>query len=270
MKLIVRAADFAMTESITDGCLRAIRDGILNDVGLMTNNYNYAKRACDLLKMYPHVSIGQDLNLCTGKAALSKAEIPSLVDDEGYFIPTKERNKTNSFDIPYIESYKEMKAQIERTIEFTGKKPCYIIGHSLYTPDIEKGMKDLCAEYNIEYNPFLQEDLQMAKRWYYKNTGIKITGDKISNVKPHYDLTAQSLTDVEAHIVNEECEFDYTKEFAMLPTHCGYCDGELLRLSSFSVVRGKELEALVSPKVRAWVEKHNIELINYNQYLEQK
>ncbi len=38
MKLIVRAADFAMTESITDGCLRAIRDGILNDVGLMTNN----------------------------------------------------------------------------------------------------------------------------------------------------------------------------------------------------------------------------------------
>ena len=34
MKMIVRAADYAMTDSITDGCLKAIRDGILTDVGL--------------------------------------------------------------------------------------------------------------------------------------------------------------------------------------------------------------------------------------------
>lgn len=45
MKLIVRAADYAMTDSITDGCLKAIRDGILTDVGLMTNNAEHAQRA---------------------------------------------------------------------------------------------------------------------------------------------------------------------------------------------------------------------------------
>ena len=33
MKLIVRGADYAMTDSITDGCLRAARCGILTDVG---------------------------------------------------------------------------------------------------------------------------------------------------------------------------------------------------------------------------------------------
>ncbi len=44
MRSIVSAADLAMTESITDGRIRAIREGILVDVGLMTNNYGYAKR----------------------------------------------------------------------------------------------------------------------------------------------------------------------------------------------------------------------------------
>ena len=43
MKLIVRGADYAMTDSITDGCLRAARCGILTDVGLMTNNAAQAR-----------------------------------------------------------------------------------------------------------------------------------------------------------------------------------------------------------------------------------
>ena len=45
MKLIVRGADYAMTDSITDGCLRAARCGILTDVGLMTNNAAQARYA---------------------------------------------------------------------------------------------------------------------------------------------------------------------------------------------------------------------------------
>lgn len=66
MKLIVRGADYAMTDSITDGCLRAARCGILTDVGLMTNNAAQARYAVNELKKYPHVSVGQDLNLVSG------------------------------------------------------------------------------------------------------------------------------------------------------------------------------------------------------------
>lgn len=60
MKLIVRGADYAMTDSITDGCLRAARCGILTDVGLMTNNAAQARYAVNELKKYPHVSVGSD------------------------------------------------------------------------------------------------------------------------------------------------------------------------------------------------------------------
>ena len=69
MKLIVRGADYAMTDSITDGCLRAARCGILTDVGLMTNNAAQARYAVNELKKYPHVSVGQDLNLVSGLPA---------------------------------------------------------------------------------------------------------------------------------------------------------------------------------------------------------
>ena len=77
MKLIVRGADYAMTDSITDGCLRAARCGILTDVGLMTNNAAQARYAVNELKKYPHVSVGQDLNLVSGLPASDPKDIPA-------------------------------------------------------------------------------------------------------------------------------------------------------------------------------------------------
>lgn len=63
------------------------------------------------------------------------------------------------------------------------------------------------------------------------------------------------------------CEFDFNAPYAMLATHCGYCDGELQNMSTFSVIRGRELEALCSPKIKEWVKANCIELISFDQYL---
>ena len=56
----------------------------------------------------------------------------------------------------------------------------------------------------------------------------------------------------------------------MLATHCGYCDGELMDMSTFSVIRGRELEMLCSPRIRRWVNDNQIELINFDQYWTQR
>lgn len=84
MKLIVRGADYAMTDSITDGCLRAARCGILTDVGLMTNNAAQARYAVNELKKYPHVSVGQDLNLVSGCPPATEGH-PALVVENGFY-----------------------------------------------------------------------------------------------------------------------------------------------------------------------------------------
>lgn len=265
MKLIVRAADYGMTDSITDGCLKAIRDGILTDVGLMTNDIAHCKRAVEEILKYPHVSIGQDLNLVSGKPCSDPKLIPHLVDENGVFISSSERKMKKLYDIPYEEIYIEMKAQIERFIELVGKKPCYLAGHSLSTPEVDKCMRDMQDEYNIHNDIFDNEKLPVGKRWYYKNMVVD-PNDR----KPSYSLDCQSKTDVISHIINNEVEFDFSKPYALLATHCGYCDGELLNMSTFSVIRGKELEALCSDKVKKWIKENDIELINFEQYLSGK
>lgn len=262
MKLVVRAADYAMTDSITDGCIKAIRDGILTDVGLMTNNYIYAKRAVEKLKKYPNVSIGQDLNLVSGISVLDPQEIPYLTGGKGRFLTSVERKKGNLFNIPYDEAYREMKAQVERFIELVGRKPSYIAGHSLSTPEVDKAILDICKEYDIVWDCFNQENLRVGERWYFKNI-IVDTNDR----KPSYGLKEQSETDVVNHIIQNECLFDFNKDqYGMLATHCGYCDGELLNMSTFSVIRGRELEALCDSKVIQWIKDNNIKLINFDDF----
>jgi len=266
MKLIVRAADYAMTDSITDGCLKAIRDGILTDVGLMTNNADHARRAVEELKKYPHVSMGQDLNLVSGIPASNPQFIPSLVDSQGCFISSSARKKHNLFEIPYEEILIEMKAQVERFITWTGKKPVYITGHSLATPEVLRGMEEIAKTYGIVYDCFSQPDLPTGNRWYYKHQKVD-SNDR----KPVYTLQDQADTDVVSHIVGGELNLDpQHQKFALLATHCGYCDGELLTMSTFSVIRGREIEALCSPRVREWIKENSIELINFQDYLDQR
>ena len=264
MKLIVRAADYAMTDSITDGCLKAIRDGILTDVGLMTNDIDHANRAVEEVKKYPHVSIGMDLNIVSGRPASNPIEIPSLVDENGIFLSSVYRKKNSLYDIPYEEIYFEMKNQVERFIKLVGKKPSYITGHSISTADVLKAMDEIKKEYSIKGDCFDNADVSTAERWYFKNVVID-PKDK----KPAYSLDAQVATDVTEYIVSGQCKFDYTKEYALLPTHCGYCDGELLKMSTFSIIRGKELEALCSQDVKEWIKNNGIELINFDQYLKE-
>lgn len=266
MKLIVRAADYAMTDSITDGCLKAIRDGILTDVGLMTNNYHHAKRGVEEVLKFPHVSIGQDLNLVSGVPASDPKDIPHLVDEKGLFISSVRRKKEDLNDVPYEEIYREMKAQVERFIQLVGRKPSYIAGHSWAIPPVMTGMEEICKEYGILYDCFGQSDLPTGNRWYYKRQVVD-PKDK----KPSFSLDDQAWTDVTAHIVGGELDLDVEhQEFALLATHCGYCDGELLGMSTFSVIRGREVEVLCAPEVKKWVEDNHIELINFDQYLAQR
>jgi predicted glycoside hydrolase/deacetylase ChbG (UPF0249 family) len=265
MKLIVRGADYGMTDSITDGCLKAARDGILTDVGLMTNNEKQAKRAVEEMKKYPHVSFGQDLNLVSGMPASDPKDIPSLVDENGIFISSVQRKKKNLYQIPYDEIYHEMKLQVERFIQLVGHKPSYLAGHSLSTPEVNLAMKNIAEEYDILLDCFSRPNLPTGERWYYKN--IKVDP---KDRKPDYNLEAQGATDVTEYILSGGCQFDFNGEYAMLATHCGYCDGELMKMSTFSVVRGKELEALCSPRIRQWLEDNHITLINFDEYLEEQ
>ena len=140
MKLVIRAADFGMADCITDGCMKAIKDGVLNSVGLMTNNERYARYAAERIRGYKHVSLGQEINLVSGIPASDPKEIPSLVNEEGRFLRSQERIRMGHPLITFEDAFKEIDAQMKRFVQLTGTKPEYYSGHSYSTDTINQAL----------------------------------------------------------------------------------------------------------------------------------
>ena len=76
--------------------------------------------------------------------------------------------------------------------------------------------------------------------------------DSVEQLKT--DLTSCILED-RAHLLDSE--------FGFLCGHAGYADTEIIVLSSFNILRIKDLEGFCNPKVLQWVNDNQIELITY-------
>ncbi len=270
MKLIVNSADYGMSDCITDGCLHAIREGILNTVGLMTNNA-CSERAVAEIKKFSHVTVGQEINLVFGKPVSDPKLVPSLVNQEGRLITTKERMNQygvkNLLDLEksddpnmglvYEEVLLETENQVKRFIEMMGSKPLYIGGHSITTPYITKARNEVAEKYGInqDWKTRLHHDPQ---RWY----------QNYSKTKAGFTVEMQANTDVVGYILEDRGNL-LKHDYSLLSTHCGFFDKDLMDLSTFHVIRGIECSALCDSRVKKWIEKNNIELINAEQFFKE-
>ena len=259
MKLVVSGADYAMTDSITDGCLKAIRDGILTDVGIMVNN-DCTERGVEEIKRYPHISISMDINLVSGKPVSNPKDVPTLVNERGLFLTSTERKAIGDHEqFDYDEVYLETENQIMKFIQLFHRKPVVINPHSYGTPNSYRAMKELGEKYNIKLSMELYKDarIKIPDGWY---------PTPIMGPRGMYTIEQQAQTDVIKAIV-EDREKLLEYEHVLMLTHCGYCDGELIDMSSYNVIRGKEVQALCSPEVHKWIIDNNIELINLEQLM---
>ena len=259
MKLIARAADYGMLDCLTDGCLKAIRDGILRDVAFITN-HPCAQRAGEEITKYPQVSVGQEVNFVSGWPSADPKLIPSLVNEEGRFWSSRERQAMRKagtpLDFAYEDALIECESQVKRFIQFVGRKPSYISGHSFGNMNTRRAIADIADKYGILLHATDHPKLPGGHSWYRT-----VRGDKAG-----YTMEMQAETDVEGFILEDKLGI-LGQEYGMISTHCGYCDEELVRMSSFNIVRAKELYALTSKKVLKWVEANGIQLINMDDFI---
>ena len=259
MKLIARAADYGMLDCLTDGCLKAIRDGILRDVAFITNNPSAERAGAEIVK-FENVSVGQEVNFVSGWPSVDPKLVPSLVNPEGRFWTSRERQAAKRagepLDFTYEDALIECESQVQRFIKFVGRKPSYISGHSFGNMNTRRAIADIADKYGILIAGTLHPKLAGGHGW-YRNTH----GDKTA-----YTPQIQAETDVEAFILEDRMGI-LGSEYGMIGTHCGYCDEELMHMSTVNIIRAKELYALTSPRVRKWVEDNNIELINMDDFI---
>ena len=256
MKIIFTAADYGMLDCVTDGILKAIRFGLLKNITVITNNQSIY-RAAEEIKKYPEVSMGQEINFVSGTPISAPSLIPSLVTPNGDFISSRQRQAMGKEGrkFAYEDCLIECENQVKRFIELMGKKPVYISCHSFGSIEARTAIADIADKYDILCQP-THDDLFTCVGW-YKNVPGK---------KGAYTPDLQAATDVEEHIITNKTDA-LGHEWASIGTHCGYNDEELVRMSSYNVIRTKELFALTSPKVKKWLEDNNAEVSTIEEFM---
>src|SRR5437867_10269497 len=83
-RLIVNADDFGSSEAVNEAVVCAFTEGVLTSCSLMVTGEAFA-HAVSLAKAHPRLAVGIHLVTVMGRAVLSHAEIPTLVDKAGNF-----------------------------------------------------------------------------------------------------------------------------------------------------------------------------------------
>ena len=85
MKLIIQSDDLGLTEAVSCGIARAARVGAITCTGLFSN-MPAAAFSVELMKSYPQICLGEDINLVAGRPCADPEKIPSLVQKDGSFL----------------------------------------------------------------------------------------------------------------------------------------------------------------------------------------
>ncbi len=161
MKLLIQADDFGMTVGVADGIVASGRDGLLTQTGMFTNmpSSEYAVRRYKA--EIPHVLLGQDLNLSTGRPLTDPALIPTLVNEDGSFLTSKQHRQRQAEDpghVRYEDAYLEYDNQVKRFIELVGHKPGYIVGHAFHNEITDRALGDIREKYGCR-NSYPREQI---------------------------------------------------------------------------------------------------------------
>lgn len=270
MKLLVKGDDFGITKGVTHGIVEAFDHGILTCSGMFTN-MEIAPWAAEFIKERPDCCFGIDFNLVCGPCAADPKLVPHLVDEHGRFINSKLRITDEKWAtvegrnelLPYEEVYIEVKAQYDRFVELCGRKPAYFSGHSIQTESMEKAYRKLAEETGVLFCDDVFRKYNIVDFRNVPNLNTQALSS--ATTKKVFDATEQ-LNRNPMKIFMDNLDYLMQLEYVSLVCHPGYFDTELMKLSSCSIERVRDLEFYLAPEMKKVIEENKIELISFSDF----
>jgi len=266
-RLIVNADDFGRSRSINEAVIRAHREGVLTTASLMVNEPDCAE-AVTLAKQNPRLGVGLHLTLLMGHSALSPKKISGLVNAQSEFSNDPVGVGMKYFFKPDLREQlrAEIHAQFARFRE-TGLPLDHVNGHlhmhlhpavfGILMSDAEElGIRHL----RLTREPFWM-DVPLARgNRLYRATHAMIYFCLSWNARPRLRrMKIRSAQRVFGLLQNARVNEEYIlKLLRVLPPG----DSELYSHPSLDEFR-HEVEALISPRVKALVASEQIKLIRY-------
>ncbi len=243
MKIIFNADDFGISKAASLGIIEAHKKGVIKSTSLMCNMKD-AEYAANMAKGYKDLGVGIHFVITAGSPLHNN--VPSLTDENGQF----KKNEVIMNTAVIEDIRKEFNAQFEKFLSF-GMTPTHIDSHHhMHQNDmVLTVVKELADKYKLPIRTF--QGLNMD--------GLSDMNKKIYEVLDYYgseNISVESLISILEKYKN--------KEIIEIMCHPAYADDQLFQKTSYAKERNKELVTLTSKELQEYIEKNNIQIINYS------
>lgn len=249
IQMILRADDIGYSEAVNYGIEKTVKEGLIRTAGLMVN----MPATVHGLKLLENTGIclGQHTNLCIGKPCADPTKIPSLLDENGNLKSSKTYRQAYAEGREFTvldEMVIEIEAQYHRFKELVGRDPDYFEAHAVRSKNLSKALAIVAEKYDLKLNTHNADGSRTF-------CGKPVASLPLESMNPDYDPW-QSLKKA---VLNARTDLPN-----VFVCHPGYLDDFLLRSSSLTVNRTKEVAMLTDPAMKAWLEEHHVQLITYS------
>jgi chitin disaccharide deacetylase len=252
--MLIRSDDFGMSHGKNMAIRELIETGMPVSVSVMFA-CPWWKEAVEILQKHPDVSVGVHLTLNAEwkhyrwGPVLGPAAVPSLVDDDGYFFPSRSALYGNNPELSEIEA--ELRAQVQRAVD-TGLQIDYLdyhMGAAVQTPETRIIVEKIAEDFGLGISRWFGEDDSSVT--YTAPLGAKTDSlvNRVNNLNPD----AVNLQVV--HVA--PAQSDMNAMIDLNPT--GPRD--------MAEQRHGELQALLSPEFREALQRNNVTLITYRDLI---
>lgn len=248
-RILVRADDLGYSEGVNYGIAKSIRDGIIRSTGVMTN-MPAVRHGLDLLEGVD-VCYGQHTNICVGRPLTDPKRIPSLCQENGEFKPSRVYRNAAKEGRDFVvteEAVLEVEAQYQRFVELTGQQPHYFECHAIASDNFFQALELVASRHNLDYLP-----VSFFGPVKFRNTLLYTSMD---SMKPDYDPFACLKRDALKDYGPNGC--------CMFVCHPGYLDDYILRTSSLTIPRTKEVAMACDPATKQWLADNDVQVITYD------
>lgn len=251
-RILVRADDLGYSRAVNYGIYDAIHNGIINNVGVMTNMPS-TSMGLRLLKN-ERIDYGMHTNITNGKPVLPADQVPSLVDKNGDFLRSRVYRKNWTDEkadfIKLDEVVAEIEAQYRKFLDLIGRKPDYFEGHAVMSSNFIKGLHIVAHKYNLPLLNFSFNDEPLHFKRYTKFSVY------MESMQPDYHPEK---------IIEKMIDHAEDSAIPMMVCHPGYLDQYILNTSSLTVNRTKEVDMAINPKIKELLKENNVKLIRYSE-----
>lgn len=255
--LLFRLDDIGMCHSVNMAAREVLETRMPVSMSVMVP-CPWFTEAVEILKQYPHVSVGIHLTLNSewknyrwGPVA-GVTMVPSLVDSLGHFFPSRSKLFANNPKLEEIET--ELRAQIEKA-QKAGLKIDYLdyhMGAAMQTPETRAIVEKLAAEYGLAISRYYDE--------------VDVEGGYAAPVANKLDTLLKKVTNLQP---------GGTKLFVV---HIGLDEPEMAAMEDLnpsgpkdmSKHRQAELRALLALSFQQLIYSDRFRIVNYRMLNEEK